>query len=143
MGRLREADRLKDRFLATVSHELRTPLTAVRGFGSVLRQQWTRLGDGERDQLLDRIIANATSMETMIEQLLDFSRLQAGRVQVELEPLDLGAVVSEIVDALELHLLEHEVVVETNGLRVIGDRYGFGHVLRNLLTNAEIGRAHV
>ncbi len=136
MSRLREADRLKDRFLATVSHELRTPLTAVRGFGSVLRQQWTRLGDGERDQLLDRIIANATSMETMIEQLLDFSRLQAGRVEVELEPLDLDEVVNEIVDALELHLLQHDVVVETSGLRVIGDRYAFGHVLRNLLTNA-------
>src|SRR3546814_18373901 len=75
-------------------------------------------------------------METMIEQLLDFSRLQAGRVQVELEPLDLGEVVSEIVDALELHLLEHEVVVETNGLRVIGDRSGLCHVLRNLLTHA-------
>jgi PAS domain S-box-containing protein len=136
MGRLREADRLKDRFLATVSHELRTPLTAVRGFGSVLRQQWRRLGDAERDQLLDRIIANATSMETMIEQLLDFSRLQAGRVEVELEPLDLGDVVADMVDSLDLHLQEHEVVVETNDLRVIGDRFAFGHVLRNLLTNA-------
>ncbi len=136
MGRLREADRLKDRFLATVSHELRTPLTAVRGFGSVLRQQWTRLGDAERDQLLDRIIANATSMEGMIEQLLDFSRLQAGRVEVDLEPLDLGELVDEMVDSLDLHLLEHEVVVETNDLRVVGDRFAFGHVLRNLLTNA-------
>ena len=48
MGRLREADHLKDQFLATVSHELRTPLTAVRGFGSVLREQWTRFGDPER-----------------------------------------------------------------------------------------------
>src|SRR3546814_19130224 len=75
-------------------------------------------------------------METMIEQLLDFSRLQAGRVQVELAPLDLGEVVSEIVDALELHLLESEVVVATNGLRVIADHYGFGYVLRNLMTNA-------
>ena len=136
MGRLREADRLKDLFLATVSHELRTPLTAVRGFGSVLRQQWARLGDAEREQLLDRIVANATSMESMIEQLLDFSRLQAGRVQVELETLDLGEVVGEMVDSLELHLAEHDVVVETNDLRVIGDRFAFGHVLRNLLTNA-------
>jgi PAS domain S-box-containing protein len=136
MGRLREADRLKDSFLATVSHELRTPLTAVRGFGSVLRQQWTRLGDGERDQLLDRIIANASSMETMIEQLLDFSRLQAGRVEVELEPLDLEEVVGEMVDSLDLHLAHHEVEIETNGLRVVGDRFAFGHVLRNLLTNA-------
>ncbi len=136
MGRLREADRLKDRFLATVSHELRTPLTAVRGFGAVLRQQWPRLGDAERDQLLDRINANATSMETMIEQLLDFSRLQAGRVEVDLEPLDLGELVEEMVDSLDLHLLEHQVVVDTNELRVVGDRFAFGHVLRNLLTNA-------
>lgn len=136
MGRLREADRLKDRFLATVSHELRTPLTAVRGFGAVLRQQWAQLGDAERDQLLDRIIANATSMETMIEQLLDFSRLQAGRVEVELVALDLDDVVGEMVDSLEIQLLEHEVVIETNALRVVGDRYAFGHVLRNLLTNA-------
>jgi PAS domain S-box-containing protein len=136
MGRLREADRLKDRFLATVSHELRTPLTAVRGFGSVLRQQWRRLGDDDRDQLLDRIVANATSMETMIEQLLDFSRLQAGRVEVELEPLDLGEAVGEMVQSLELHLQAHELVVQTNGLHVIADRYAFGHVLRNLLTNA-------
>src|SRR3546814_12098246 len=124
MGRLREADRLKDRFLATVSHELRTPLTAVRGFGSVLRQQWTRLGDGERDQLLDRIIANATSMETMIEQLLDFSRLQAGRVQVELEPLDLGEVVGELVGALEIPLPAHAVGVAPNRLPVLGNRDG-------------------
>lgn len=136
MSRLREADRLKDQFLATVSHELRTPLTAVRGFGSVLRQQWRRLGDAERDQLLERIVANAASMETMIEQLLDFSRLQAGRVQVELEPLALDEVVTEMVDSLDLHLQDHDVVIETNDLRVLGDRYAFGHVLRNLLTNA-------
>jgi PAS domain S-box-containing protein len=136
MGRLREADRLKDRFLATVSHELRTPLTAVRGFGSVLRQQWRRLGEDERDHLLDRIVVNATSMETMIEQLLDFSRLQAGRVEVQLETLPLSELVGEVVDSLELHLQDHEVVVRTEDLRVVGDRYAFGHVLRNLLTNA-------
>src|SRR3546814_19811338 len=100
MGRLREADRLKDRFLATVSHELRTPLTAVRGFGSVLRQQWTRLGDGERGQPPDRIIANATALETMSEQILDLSRLQPGRVEVELETSARGAAASEIVNAM-------------------------------------------
>lgn len=136
MGRLREADRLKDRFLATVSHELRTPLTAVRGFGEVLRQQWDGLDDGARAQLLDRIIVNASSMETMIEQLLDFSRLQAGRVEVHLEPLSLDEVVEEMVDSLELQLRDHEVVVDTRGLQVVGDRFACGHVLRNLLTNA-------
>jgi PAS domain S-box-containing protein len=136
MARLREADRLKDSFLATVSHELRTPLTAVRGFGEVLRQQWEDLDDPGRQQLLDRIVFNASSMETMIEQLLDFSRLQAGRVEVQLEPLDLDVAVHEMVDALELQLREHEVVVRTHAHHVLGDRYAFGHVMRNLLTNA-------
>jgi len=136
MSRLREADRLKDRFLATVSHELRTPLTAVRGFSQVLEQQWGSLDDPARQQLLERIIVNASSMETMIEQLLDFSRLQAGRVEVSLEPLLLDDAVAEMVDSLVLQLGGHEVVVRTHGLRVIADRFAFGHVMRNLLTNA-------
>jgi len=136
MARLREADRLKDSFLATVSHELRTPLTAVRGFSEVLRQQGASFDEEARLQLLDRIIVNASSMETMIEQLLDFSRLQAGRVEVRLEPLSVDDAVHEMVDHLELQLRDHEVVVRTGGLRAVGDRYAFGHVMRNLLTNA-------
>jgi len=136
MARLREADRLKDRFLATVSHELRTPLTAVRGFGEVLRQQADRLDEADRQQLIDRIVVNASSMETMIEQLLDFSRLQAGRVEVDLAPLDVDAAVREMVDQLELQLRDHEVVVRTEGAWAVADRFAFGHVMRNLLTNA-------
>ena len=136
MMRLREADRLKDRFLATVSHELRTPLTSVRGFSSVLQSQWDELTPENRVQLVDRIVANATAMESMIEQLLDFSRLQAGRVEVSIETLELDELVDEMVDSLVHHLGGHEVVVDTRGLRVQGDRHAFGHVLRNLLTNA-------
>jgi len=136
MSRLREADRLKDRFLATVSHELRTPLTAVRGFGTVLRRQWDELDPGAREQLLDRVVANATTMEEMIEQLLDFSRLQAGRVEVDIQPFELDHLVGDMVDSLAHHLQHHEVVVDTRGLRVLADRQAFGHVLRNLLTNA-------
>ena len=136
MDRLREADRLKDRFLATVSHELRTPLTSVRGFSALLQTQWDELPADQRAQLIDRISANAIAMEGMIEQLLDFSRLEAGRVEVLLEPLALDEVVDEMVDSLAHHLRDHDVVVATRGLRVIGDRAAFGHVLRNLLTNA-------
>ncbi|MFP5321495.1 MAG: ATP-binding protein [Acidimicrobiia bacterium] len=136
MSRLREADRLKDRFLATVSHELRTPLTAVRGFGEVLKQQWGAIDEAERRQLLERIVVNASVMEAMIEQLLDYSRLQAGRVEVQLAPLDLDEAVADMVDALELQLSAHEVVVRTGGVHVVADRFAFGHVMRNLLTNA-------
>ena len=136
MDRLREADRLKDRFLATVSHELRTPLTSVRGFSSLLQHQWDDLPAEQRRLLVERIAVNAVEMETMIEQLLDFTRLQAGRVEVSLEVLALDEVVAHMVDLLELQLQDHEVAVRATGLHVVGDRHAFGHVLRNLLTNA-------
>ena len=136
MDRLREADRLKDRFLTTLSHELRTPLTSVRGFSLLLRDQWEELPAEQRMQLVERIAVNASAMEAMIEQLLDFSRLQAGRVEVSLEVLPLDEVVPEVVAALDPHLRDHQLVCETRGLHVVGDRRAFAHVLRNLLTNA-------
>jgi PAS domain S-box-containing protein len=134
--RLRETDRLKDRFLATVSHELRTPLTSVRGFSNVLVDQWGELAPESKLQLVERISANARAMEDMIEQLLDFSRLQAGRVEVHTEVLELDDVVAHMVDTLAIQLAHHTVQVDTGGFCVLGDRRAFDHVLRNLLTNA-------
>lgn len=136
VARLRDADRLKDRFLATVSHELRTPLTSVRGFSSILEEQWDDLDGDARRRLVGRISANAFAMEDMIEQLLDFSRLQAGRVEVHLSPLELDGAIAEMVDTLEHQLRDHAIVVEPGGLRALADRRAFDHVLRNLLTNA-------
>ncbi len=134
--RLRAADRLKDTFLATVSHELRTPLTSVRGFSTMLRDQWDSLDNVTRTELIERIASNAATMETMIEQMLDFSRLQAGRVEVTLGPIDVDPIVADMVDALSLQLAAHHVVVHPSGLRVVGDRRAMDNVLRNLLTNA-------
>lgn len=132
---LRAADQLKDRFLATVSHELRTPLASVRGFSSLLEGQWDTLDADTRSDLVSRISANAREMERLIEQLLDFSRLQAGAVHIEMEPLDLTVAVESMVDSLQHHLVGHEVAVEVAG-QVMADRNAFAHVLRNLITNA-------
>lgn len=137
MARLRERDRFKDRFLATVSHELRTPLTAVIGFVAMLDRQSRDIDDETRRHVLDRIAANAQEMKELVERLLDVSRLQAGRVEVDCAEVDLGPAVSELIENLAPHLAQHVVDVEVeDGLVAWADRRAFDHVLRNLLTNA-------
>lgn len=133
--RLRELDRLKDEFLSTVSHELRTPLTSITGFAGILQR-----GDADAGMaatMLSRIVANAEDMSHMVEQLLDFSRLQAGRVNVQLRPVELATAVRRSIEWLAHQLAEHEVAVDIDpGLVVKADPDALGHVFRNLLTNA-------
>jgi PAS domain S-box-containing protein len=135
-SRLRELDRLKDEFLSTVSHELRTPLTAIVGFSRLL-------ADGKLDDealeadLLRRLAANAGDMEAMVEQLLDFSSLEAGKVFVRPVPVDVRAVVTATLDRLMHNLSAHELVVEVpEGMAAFADADGISHIVRNLVTNA-------
>jgi PAS domain S-box-containing protein len=133
--RLREVDQLKDDFLATVSHELRTPLTAIGGFARVLALE--SVAGAQRDELLERISANADQMSGMVEQLLDYSRLQAGKALVRPERLDLASLVTTALEGVAVRMADHPVAVEVpGGVAVVADREGVGHVLRNLLTNA-------
>lgn len=133
--RLRELDRLKDEFLSTVSHELRTPLTSIVGFSRLLAA-----GDVDgamASELLNRIAANASDMEVMVEQLLDFSSLEAGKTLIRLQPVQVSAAIGVAVDRLAPQLAAHSVDVDAPGTLVASaDPDGLGHVLRNLLTNA-------
>jgi PAS domain S-box-containing protein len=132
---LREADRLKDEFLALVSHELRTPLAAIVGFSLALSQA----GEDEdvRAQIADRIAGNAEEMRRMVERLLDFSRLQAGRVEVEPHPLHLREAVDRICLNLSGILGAHVVEVDVDEtIQARADVDGLSRILSNLITNA-------
>ncbi len=133
---LRAADELKDRFLATVSHELRTPLASVRGFSALLEGQWDEFDEATRTDFIARISSNAQSMGDLIEQILDYSRLQADAVRLDPGPLRLTEAVKSMVHDLAHQLGGHEVVVDVGDHLVVADPDAFGHVLRNLLTNA-------
>ena len=134
---LREVDRLKDEFLAIVSHELRTPLMAIGGFAEVLLDPQSGLDDDRRASLLARIAANATEMGWMIEQLLDYSRLQAGRVSLHAHDESLDALIATVVVSLGHVLGGHELAVDVpDDIVVHVDERGFARILSNLLTNA-------
>jgi PAS domain S-box-containing protein len=132
--RLRELDRLKDEFLATVSHELRTPLTAISGFAELLR------GSPDHDarvEWLERISQNSSEMEAMIEQLLDYSRLEAGKVSLDIGSLPVRAAALRCLDLVrEAMDGRHTAVDIPDDLKVQADERGFERILVNLLTNA-------
>lgn len=134
--RLREADRLKDEFLDVAAHELRTPLTAVLGFAQLLVSR-PEMDEARRDELLDRLLVNAKDMADLVTRLLDFSRLAAGRVDVDLRPLRLAGEVADAVRGLDGVRADHAVdIVVDDAVRVVADPNGLRHVVANLLTNA-------
>lgn len=133
---LREADRVKDQFLATLSHELRTPLTSVRGFSEILLRRGEEMDPSTREELLRRIHDNAGEMEDMVQQLLDFSRVQAGRVEVRPEVLQPRQAIESLLDRLSHQLADHPVELRAGEVAVRADRRALDHVMRNLLTNA-------
>jgi len=135
-ARLREADRMKDEFLSTASHELRTPLTAIVGFASAL-SRGTQLDEETRADITHRLERNALAVGTMVERLLDFSRLEAGAVILDAQPVDVSEIASRTVDILSPELDWRRVRIEVSpGTIVLADPTGLTHVFSNLLSNA-------
>lgn len=132
---LLEADQLKDEFLATVSHELRTPLTVILGFSEHLME-----GVEERIRPYVRALdRNAHQMHQMVERLLDFSRLQSGRIVFEPRMARLRPLVEEAISTVDPLLRDAGVEVKVEVDSELGawvDPEGFNRVLVNLLTNA-------
>jgi signal transduction histidine kinase/CheY-like chemotaxis protein len=127
----------KDEFLATLSHEMRTPLNAVLGWTRMLRSG--QLNAERTHHALEVIERNARSQAGLIEDLLDVSRIIAGKLRLNLRSVDLGAVVHATLDemrhAAEIKHVELHDRIEATG-RVMGDADRLRQVVMNLLSNA-------
>jgi PAS domain S-box-containing protein len=130
--------RLKDEFLATVSHELRTPLNAILGWSTLLR----RMPPGSEDhgRGLETIERNARLQAQIIADLLDMSRIISGKVQLDIQPVDLQEVITAAIDAvkpsIEARKLRLRVTLDARAGRLRGDPGRLQQVFWNLLTNA-------
>jgi signal transduction histidine kinase/ActR/RegA family two-component response regulator len=135
---LREANRLKDEFLATLSHELRTPLNAILGWTRLLRSGAVP-ADG-RDHALEKVERNAQAQVRLIEDLLEVSRITTGKLRLELKPCDLAAIVHAAVESLRVAAEGRHVAIQTTGLErrlpTLGDPDRLQQIVWNLLSNA-------
>ena len=138
LAREREANRLKDEFLASVSHELRTPLNAIVGWVHVLS---TTPGN---EQITARAVAsiarNARAQTRVIEDLVDVSRIVAGKLNLHFDPVDLRDVVDDAIEATRpaAHAkgIQLTVTAPAADHRVNGDRDRLQQIVWNLLSNA-------
>lgn len=135
---LAEADRLKDEFLSTASHELRTPLAVISGMGLTLEERFEEMaGTGEARQFVRRINANAAALTEIITTLLDFSRLQQGRISLQPETVDVAELLADTADRLGSLLSDHDFELDlAPDLVVRADPALLERAVENLLANA-------
>jgi PAS domain S-box-containing protein len=132
------ANHMKDEFLATLSHELRTPLNAVLGWAAALRAGHSLTE--ELEQGLETIERNARVQAQIIEDLLDMSRIISGKVRLDVQRLDLPAVVAEAIDTVRASAsakgVRLQAIIDPLNTPVTGDPNRLQQVFWNLLSNA-------
>ena len=132
------ANKLKSKFLSRMSHELRTPMNAILGFSQLLKQQdLSALGQ----QFVDEVTNASTHLLSLIDEVLDLSRIESGKIHVEMKPASVYDIVAESVsyvqnlaDASDIKIInkitdKNDVIIQTDPVR-------FKEVIVNLLTNA-------
>ncbi len=137
---LLEAARLKSQFLATMSHELRTPMNAVIGFSQLLLRQRQHPLTPQQADMMERILSNGKHLLALINEILDLSKIEAGRLELKLEAFNLVNLIRATIDEIrsladEKHLALY-VHTEIQNSNVINDSVRLRQVLVNLLSNA-------
>ena len=137
---LADAGRQKSRFLASMSHELRTPLNAIIGYSEMLEEQASELGQPSFTQDFEKIHVSGRHLLGLIDNVLDLSKIEAGRMQVFAERVDVAALIADLVTVAEplMKKKDNRLVVECDGdLGALNtDATKVRQVLLNLLSNS-------
>ncbi len=134
------ANNAKSEFLSRMSHELRTPLNAILGFGQLLQMQQLAPAQQER---IGHIVNAGRHLLSLINEVLDIARIEAGRVELSLEPVRVSEVVGETLDLIRPLAAERGVSLHSgscdhplHGAYVLADRQRLKQVMLNFLSNA-------
>lgn len=127
---------MRDTFVSVASHELRTPLTSIVGYADLLLRRDPP--DGTRKRWLKNILDNSQRLSSMVDDLLNVSRIQSGKVSIRLERMRLSDVLEETLSLTKEGTDKHKFIVDIEpGLPdVLADRDKLSHIVVNLLSNA-------
>ncbi|MEI8075692.1 MAG: ATP-binding protein, partial [Bacteroidota bacterium] len=129
---------VKSRFLSNMSHEIRSPLTSIMGFTDIIDRLEV---DPEKKKYLQAIKTSSDHLLHTVNDVLDFSKLDAGKLQLESQPFNLSEAIQEVAFAFTTLAAEKGISIRdeislSNGLIVIGDRFRLKQILFNLTSNA-------
>ena len=138
--KLQEAYNLKSQFLATMSHELRTPMNAILGFSQLLLRQYPDPLTKTQQNLVQRIFNNGQNLLNMINEMLDFSIVESGKLELNIKEFNLANVVQLTLEELRSLAIEKNLKLETKinlqNSQVWQDSQFLKRILVNLLSNA-------
>lgn len=138
--RLEEVDRLKEEFFSHISHDLRNPLACIRLAAEGLQERGQRAGDAKQTRFAYLIDASAARMMTMVNQILDFTRLRAGPTPLDRRPADVLRAATRALDELrplsEEKRIRMDLAAEGTDFTVLGEEGSLVRVVVNLLGNA-------
>ncbi|MDQ3982871.1 MAG: cell wall metabolism sensor histidine kinase WalK, partial [Actinomycetota bacterium] len=136
MTREREIEKMKSEFLSNISHELRTPLTPIKGYAEILSRK--EVPPEKTKQFVKGILDSTARLERIVELLVDFSAMEAGRLAPRATPIDLGALVQKVAEDWEKKTPRHSVVAEVLPKlpQVVGDERLIRRSIEEVLDNA-------
>src|SRR6185503_874008 len=137
---IQAASRLKSEFLANMSHELRTPLNAIIGFAQLMHDAKVGPISSEHKDFLADILSSGRHLLLLINDVLDLSKVEAGKMEIHPEPVDLESLVLEVRATLHgltgPKKLQLKTAVDESLSGIVADRRSFKQVLYNFLSNA-------
>lgn len=137
--RLLIASKAKSDFFATLSHELRTPLTSIIGFSELLKDRNIAGELNEKQKyFVDKILANSNHLLTLIDELLDLSKIEAGKIELFIEKFAVPAVMGEAIALIKEIAVKCNIIIKQDiePLDIEADKKRFKQILLNLLSNA-------
>lgn len=135
-----QTNRMKNEFLANMSHELRTPLNAIIGFSELIYSEKVGPISAEHKEYLGDVLSNSKHLLRLINEVLDLSKLEAGKMEFYPEMINLNQIISEVSDAMGALLVQKKITIESYFdpalTYVIIDPNKFKQILYNYLSNA-------
>ena len=139
LGRVAERKRIdsfRNAFISNAAHELRTPVTPIVGYSSLLADRWHDMSDEDRETITQTLVQQGNRLRTLVNSLLDFTRVQRGRLQIDLVPVSLREVFANVLEAVPPPDGKSVRVGNADGALVLADRARLEDMLVNLLVNA-------
>ncbi len=136
--KLKEVDQLKSMFIASMSHELRTPLNSIIGFSSIVLNEWAGPLNAEQKENIASVLRSGKHLLSLINDVIDVSKIEAGKIELNAEDFDIGEVILEVVETIKKDIEKKglKLTVQVCRHTLHADRRRLLQCLLNLLSNA-------